>query len=121
MPECRSCKQPLRWKKPYDKSKPFHENVLGMNGKPHNCKNKKFGDKKSSRYYRSSYDYDPFNGDRNAETRYKEKLEKATFYCDICKTKVRFVEPCDHHLPDAYKYKTRKAIISKRIKEGNVK
>jgi len=88
---------------PYKKG----ERPIGLDGRPHNCGDK--GDSKA---------YDPWNGDREKEARCHAEFQKATFYCEYCKKQIRFIYPCDHHLPDGYKYKSRRAEVSRKIKES---
>jgi len=106
LPKCNSCPAILTWKQPYKKG----DRPVEKNGKPHNCPNLKGG--KTSSYASGAYNYDPFNGDEEAKARYMKAIETWEVWCDECKSKYRLKDPCDHHIPDGYKWKERRAQTS---------
>ena len=62
---------------------------------------------RDEQYYRNPYKYDPFNGNNEAKSRFKEKLDKVTVWCDDCNDAYYLRYPCVHHLTDNPRDKER--------------
>jgi len=118
LPTCNHCKGKLIWKKPYVDGAKFADNTTELSGKPHICPkyNAKEGEEN---YFYNPKNYYPYTN-KLKELAFKAKFEKALVYCDICKGEYRLAYPCDHHLPEGYKFKNRKYEYMKKLKENRV-
>ena len=86
MPVCNKCHIKLLWKQPYDKTKPFSENVTGLDRKPHKCREELR---------------------ENLEGWYKiwKSVEryKVPIWCYICNRSFKSKEVCIHIQSDGFK------------------
>lgn len=80
----------------------------------HDCPKKKKPNMKfgymlveEERYYKNPYKFDPWNGDRMKERRFKEKYNKAKAFCESCDKEYNLSYPCIHHLTDNFRDRKR--------------
>ena len=109
-PKCKNYLVDYAWTKTKSNKNWLKHLQKGWHTCPNSTWKKKIVQKEDTQWYRNSYTYDPWNGNKEMKARFDIKYAAATAWCDDCNDAYYLKLPCIHHLTDNARDQKRYAI-----------